>query len=146
MIRSLSALCAFLAVLVPVPEAEPVDDVARAQGHWQIVLMQENGNALTADEMKVIDVAIVNDQITWRAGSDVFAEYRFTFDLTKQPRHADFVGLSGDLEGKRLPGIYQFDQDLLKVAVNIKGGARPRSLDVKDAQEWNLVHLRRKPR
>src|SRR4051794_26125474 len=144
MCRAVLALPALLTLLVPVPDTEPRDDMLRAQGKWEIVFMQENGKVLPADEAKLIEVVVSKDRITWSTGDDVFAEYRFTFDAEKRPKQSNFVGLSPDIRGKVMPGIYAFEDGMLKVVVNVEGNERPRSFDANESRRFNIVHLRRK--
>src|SRR4051794_10220727 len=108
--RSLLFVCGALsAALVPVPDNDPADDIARAQGKWAVVFMQENGKELSTDEAKVITVSIEKDRVTWSAGEEVFAKYRFAFDAAKKPKQADFIGLTEDNFGKVMPAIYAFE-------------------------------------
>jgi uncharacterized protein (TIGR03067 family) len=115
-------------------------DAKKIQGTWAVVSWQEDGNkALLIEEPKL---TIKGDTITFEIGKE---KEKFTIELdeTKKPKAIDFVR---GKDGKELaPGIYELDEDNLKICYLDKGKdkKRPTEFTSESGSKTTLIVLKR---
>jgi uncharacterized protein (TIGR03067 family) len=119
----LQPLIILLATLGP---AAP-DDADLFKGDWNLIVLDTPDQKASSEDLKGIKV--VFDGETYRqTRGEVLEDGTFKIFPDKKPRAIDFVIKSGQDKGKEQLGIYQFDNDTLKICVS-KAGSKTRPTD-----------------
>jgi RNA polymerase sigma factor (sigma-70 family) len=105
---------------VPAPQA----DQEKLQGNWQALAIEKGGQQPVAADLRF---NFMGDQLTLVVAGTRAAPMRYVLDPSRDPKSIDFAMQNG----KILLGIYQVDQDSLKVCLDYDlagvGGKRPTS-------------------
>jgi uncharacterized protein (TIGR03067 family) len=134
MLRKSLLIPAWLIVSAGILGAE--DDADRFRGNW-IVLSHMNNDRKSSDEkVMTMKVIIKGQTLTLTAGAGKM-DIPFKLDPSKHPKAVDL-----DLEEHSLKGIYQLQDDILKIAWNNKGD-RPKAFPTKPKDGTGMFVLKR---
>jgi uncharacterized protein (TIGR03067 family) len=138
--------CALLLVAVALLGAENKDDASKAdlakmQGTWQITTVEEDGKKVPAEKLAKAELIIKDDTYTLKVGDEPRAG-TFTLDATKTPKAIDRTGKDGPNKDKTFPGIYEVDDNTLRVCFAQPGKDRPTKLTSEGGLQ--LMILKRK--
>lgn len=102
------------------------DEIARLQGVWRQVACEIDGVRDAVDEFGLQPrVAFSgNSYVVTRANGTVVIEGRFIVDPA-QPKAIDWIDTIGADAGKRLPAIYELDENQLVFCAADEGQPRP---------------------
>jgi uncharacterized protein (TIGR03067 family) len=113
--------------------ADTKDDAIKAEmkkisGTWQLVSVETEGKAPSADLIKTIRVVIADGKHTVHVGDQVAAkDIPFAIDPSKSPKETtDTLP-----DGATIKGIYELDGDTLKSCVAPAGKDRPTKFEGK---------------
>ena len=120
-------------------------DLERLQGTWLVTSLLEEGKALPAADIEILEIVINKDVFTVNEKGKAIAQYQIKLDPAKTPRQIDFTHLIGEAKGKTEPGIYAIDKDQVKFALNEKKKVRPTVFEGKETLEYSVIVLKRKP-
>ena len=98
--------------------------VAQFLGVWRLVLCEAEGERVPETILKgeVVRWAITKNTITSTVDGESKEKDKYTLDPTAHPKAIDLT----DKEGRRTPGIYSLEGDILKVCLNEGGKERPK--------------------
>jgi uncharacterized protein (TIGR03067 family) len=100
-------------------------DLAKMQGGWVLVSLEEDGKTATEARCKVFKVSIEGARYVFTVGG-VTAKGFSKPDPTTKPKALDIVVEEDPHKGKTKPAIYDFDGDKFLVAVAEPGKDRPK--------------------
>lgn len=140
----IATLLVFSSGLVVVSAGEEKTDLERMQGTWLVVSLTEEGKAVPAAEVEILEVAIEKDVLTVREKGKIVVQYEIKLDPTKKPKEIDFTFLVGDDKGKTEPGIFAFEKDQLKLCLDEKKKGRPTVFEGKEAATCSVMVLKKK--
>ena len=118
------------------------DDMQKLQGTWQITSVEANGDAVPAEDVTNIVVTIKGSAYTAEL-PDRTDRGTLKLDSSKQPRHMDIIPGASDSD-RVLPGIYEVQDNVLKVCYATQGGKRPTAFSSSGEYGLLLVTYRRK--
>jgi len=125
-----------------VDKKQLADELAKLQGTWDVVRLADGhrGDAPAAD-LKGMNWVIDGAKITGRDNPEAKAQVgSFSLDPTHEPKHIDLV-MGGPKGDQTLPGVYEFDGDILRIAVAEPGFARPKSVAV--GEKVGVIELKK---
>jgi uncharacterized protein (TIGR03067 family) len=111
-------------------------DQEAMQGTWKVSKYLAGGKEQASDLAKKITVLIVGDKLTLKLENDIVGEGTFKLDPGKTPKEMDMTTVSGSDKGQVRKGIYEIDEDTLKICFNVTEAAktqRPASFDAAKA-------------
>lgn len=119
-------------------------ELVRFEGTWTVKAAESDGKAATANDLLNAVVYIQDNAISCknvRIGKG--QRCTFTIDPFQNPRAIDLV----PSDGITTKGIYQFNENILKICFNTRSTGRPTTFDAKAGSGLALMILKReKPR
>lgn len=128
------------------PDADAVKkELAKFQGTWRVVAVEENGAALPDDKLREANgtVTIEGDKHTLKYNGQLVGTVTITIDPTAKPRRYDMTIPEGPEKGKVQLGIYELDGETWKLCLNKTGGDRPTEFSGKADSGWVLVVMKK---
>lgn len=116
-----------LALPVGMGRAEsPEKELAKFQGEWVVESLEENGMKEPPEEIARFKITIKGTQFLVKMGERE-ESMTYKIDSAASPRSIDIVPNYGEDKGKTVPGIYEFDGNLLRICARPKDakGERP---------------------
>src|SRR5262249_33365145 len=95
------------------------------EGEWQMVSGVMNGEAMEAAAVQWVKRVTAGNETTVYAGPQIMMKFEFASDSSKSPKTIDYLNTAGLNKGKTQAGIFEFDQDLLKICMAAPGSTRP---------------------
>jgi uncharacterized protein (TIGR03067 family) len=146
-----SALMLAAVVIGPAGHAddEAKAEVDRLQGHWKVVALESEGRKATEAELEAMKDGgwtFEGDEVVFQAPRTPPVKSSFTIDPGTSPRSFDLVALDGPEKGKRMLGIYTWEDDRLTICLRTPGPderQRPSSFEMKDAKGLALIVFER---
>jgi uncharacterized protein (TIGR03067 family) len=139
---ALIILAAGLAVAADTPK-EAARELAKLQGTWNAVAVEEDGERLPAEKTKGWKLVIKDNKYTFEAGK-ASAEGIYRLDPAKTPKAVDATRTNGPDKGKTLLGIYRLDGDRLMMCFAEPGQKnRPASFVTKKGAGLRMYVLKR---
>jgi uncharacterized protein (TIGR03067 family) len=129
--------------VVKVDETAAVPDEQRLQGKWVPVSCLYRGKPFTAEQLARMAITFDRDRASMTdpdSGREMPGT--FTIDATRSPRHIDLIAPDGK---ERLPGIFEFDGEQLKMAWCDGDYARPTNFVPAQTPDHMTVVLKRVP-
>jgi uncharacterized protein (TIGR03067 family) len=131
------------------PKRDKRKDLGRLQGAWKVVEMELGGQKVPTKAIELMALTFAPQNLTVEGrvleysgiGGVVTAateEMRFEINPAEEPKTLD-VSLD---DGTKLPGIYDLQDDGLRLCIDFSGAERPRDFSTKRGQMANMV-LRR---
>ncbi len=112
-------------------------DRDRLQGTWLLIALEKGGAKVTDDEVKGMKIVFAGDKITVHIKGEA-KEGTYKLNPDKNPKEIDI-----DLKEKNIgEGIYQLDQDELKLAIDDEG-KRPTVFTTEDGKRHPVFLLKR---
>ncbi len=132
------------AVLMGAADDLSQDDRDRIQDTWVTVSFEVNGLVAPREAVKEIRTVFKDKDYVQKKGDEVLEDGTFTLDPDKKPRQIDFKIGKGQDQGKDQFGIYELDDDTLKICVAAPGAeARPTDFKTGPESQTALVVMRR---
>jgi len=140
------AIALFVVAAIPFVRAgDEKSDLEKFQGKWIVVSLLEEGKAVDAKELAMLEITIEKDTYTATEKGEVVAKYRFKIDPSKKPAAIDFTPLLGKEKEKVTElGIYVFEKDQLKMCVDETGKTRPSVFEGKGTETCSVIVLKKK--
>jgi RNA polymerase sigma factor (sigma-70 family) len=125
------------------PKAPAGDDLAKLQGTWSVVALEQDGE----DVSPIPEPGIVIAGNAWitinpKPSQNPTKVMTFTLDPAREPKTIDVTGVGAEKAPVML-GIYRVDGPNLLVCFDPKGVKRPTEFDTKPGSGHNLAILRR---
>jgi len=133
-----------LSLLVPERDGGALNDLVQLQGAWQVVSLQDRGEKVAEAVTRNMEVFISKERVTLRSAGETSGEFVLQLDPTRKPRAVDLTSTRGDDKGKRYPGIYLLDKNLLKVVLTEAGQPRPTGFGPEETQRLTVFVLRKR--
>ncbi|WP_182865272.1 TIGR03067 domain-containing protein [Stieleria mannarensis] len=126
--------------------ADDTADRQRLKGEWRVVALQSNGEEDLGASFKGMIWDFADKEYTLTPGSTTPAglagkrgvKVEYSLDGKQNPRH-----FTQKLGNRTLLGIYQFEDDQLKVCLARFGHDRPTKFDTKGMNDWLCYRLER---
>ncbi len=116
-------------------------DVKALQGKWSVVKGVDRGKPVPPKELEGVEIEFKDSMyIIWEGKKEV--KTTFTLDLSQKPKVMKLD--TPDNEPKMVEMIYEIDGDDLKLAFTKCGGDRPKSFEVKEGIDVQIMILKRK--
>jgi uncharacterized protein (TIGR03067 family) len=146
-LRLLALALAGLLIGADDPKIEAKRDMARLQGHWAFVSIEEDGHKIPAEQMKSrtgqVMWVFTGDKLSLLLGGEKSAG-SFRLDAGQTPRAMDIKDCFA--KGTTVQCIYEWNKGQLRICVgNRKGGERPGSFDAKAKSGRSLYVLKSVP-
>jgi uncharacterized protein (TIGR03067 family) len=134
-----------LAAIVGAARSEAAEDAAEKmlQGEWDLASVEVQGKVLPAPAGKGGSIVFAKDgKLIWKDPGKPDKIGKYKIDADKAPKQIDLIVSK---EGEPMQGIYEFDEDKLKMAFSADGpkGKRPR--DFKGDKVLIVIWKRQKP-
>ncbi|HVV01436.1 MAG TPA: family 16 glycoside hydrolase [Verrucomicrobiae bacterium] len=118
-------------------------DLKRMQGAWQVAGIEVGGEEAPAESVTNIEVHISGEKFkVLNLGSD--AAGTFVLDSTQMPRQIEIHPESGPDAGQVWPGIYELENNSMKVCYSRIASRRPSSLQTGTDADLVLITYNRK--
>jgi uncharacterized protein (TIGR03067 family) len=118
------------------------DVKSELQGIWQVTGMENNGTALPRGELASVSLTI-KDNSYRLASQNGSLNGIFSIDASKKPKQVTLRPGDGGSDGLTLMGIYELEQDHLRVCYGAPGGECPTDFKT-DNSERTLITCKRK--
>jgi uncharacterized protein (TIGR03067 family) len=105
-------------------------DRAKLEGTWKLVSYEEDGQAMSAEDVKKVSLTIKGDKFTLKLPEET-VEGSSKRDATKKPKETDSTPAEGRFAGKTLLGIYELSDDTYKACFAPPGKDRPKEFSSK---------------
>jgi uncharacterized protein (TIGR03067 family) len=126
-----------------VKESAVKKDQEKLQGTWVAVSYEFQGQKLSDDDVKKIEVEIVQNQWTAHFDTEII-KGTHQLDPTKSPKEFDGTITEGSGIGEKNLGIYEIDGDVWRQCWADPGKQRPKEFKADAAAGHNLVVWKRK--
>ena len=118
----------------PAQTKKPAGSGSRApatelEGDWQMVSCVTDGAPMEQSAVQWVKRSTIGNEVSVHAGAKVIMKMTFTHDPTKSPKTIDYVHTAGANKGKNQLGIYELQDDVLKICVGPANGARSAKFD-----------------
>lgn len=111
------------------------------QGVWQAVSVVVSGQRIDDSDVKSIRLTLSGDRFTTRRGGETLFDSSYSADAKRG--EIEMIGSGGDFEGKPARGIYEFEEELLRLCYAMPGFARPSAFKSEAGSGVFLIELRR---
>lgn len=129
--------------IVKVDEKADVPDDQRLQGKWVPISCLYRGKPFTAEQLARMAITFDGDRASMTdpdSGHEMPGT--FTIDATRSPKHIDLIAPDGK---ERLPGVFEFDGEQLKMAWCDGDYARPTHFEPANTPDHMTAVLKRVP-
>jgi uncharacterized protein (TIGR03067 family) len=120
------------------------ETVKRFEGTWVTISAEVNGKRASKEELQVLKgmtMTCEDSKFALKtADSPRVIKGTFTIDSGKTPKEYDASAVLGGKDGSII-GIYEFDEDNLRICYTPSGGKRPREFSTKDGTDDQPVYL-----
>jgi uncharacterized protein (TIGR03067 family) len=106
-------------------DAAPSGPPTEIEGEWAMVSAVFNGAPMEESAVKWCKRITRGDITSVVAGPQVFLKARFTLDRSKSPNFIDYVNLVGSSKGKPQAGIFELQDNVLRICVAAPENDRP---------------------
>ncbi len=135
-----------IAIGGPSGRADDKPDVAKEfkkfRGNWTFKSVKAGGKKLPAEPFKGRTVTFDGDKYFVKRGDKVEEVATLKLDPSKSPKTLDVRVTDGPNKGAVMLGIYEFDDDTLKVCFDPKGKKRPTAFKTAGSSSVLVVHKR----
>jgi uncharacterized protein (TIGR03067 family) len=100
-------------------------EVTKFQGAWTFESSEAGGTAVPSGELKGFLVIFEGDKHTVKKGGEVVQVGTQKLDPSKSPKAIDVTMTEGPSKGVVMLGIYEIDENTLKVCFDSQGKKRP---------------------
>jgi uncharacterized protein (TIGR03067 family) len=120
-------------------------ELARLQGTWRVVEVEENGQKAPADKLRdaKLTVTVEGNKHTLKYGDKSVGPATITIDPTTKPKRYDMTDPEGPMKGQVLQGIYELEGDTWKFCQDKTGKGRPTEFAGKAGSGWVLVIMKK---
>lgn len=120
---SMTFLTAMCSATLCLPVQSSKKDMELLNGDWQAQSMEIDGQAASPGEARSIRVTYKNDKLLVQLDPEYYPakEVLYKIDSTKSPKYLDISPL--DEPSESASGIYELDNDNLKVCLNLNSSA-----------------------
>lgn len=120
------------------------DEQAKLNGLWEITAMEANGERVPSEDVSGITVRIDGGKYTINKSGER-DEGAFTIDAAKTPKQMDIRPETGEGAGTKIPAIYEWNGDALRICYATEGGSdRPKTFSTASYSGQVLVTYKRK--
>jgi uncharacterized protein (TIGR03067 family) len=124
-------------------KAELEKELRKFQGTWTFQSSESGGKELPAGDLKGLIVIFEGDKHTVKNGDEVIQVGTQKLDTSKSPKTIDVTMTEGPNKGAVMLGIYEIDEDTLKVCFDPQGKKRPTQFkSAPDSENFVNVHKR----
>jgi uncharacterized protein (TIGR03067 family) len=124
-------------------KADLEKEVRRFQGTRTFESSKTGGKELPASELNGVIVIFVGDKHTVKKGDEVIQIGTQKLDPSKSPKTIDVTMTEGPNKGMVMLGIYEIDEDTLKVCFDPQGKKRPTEFKSPPGSE-NFVNVHKR--
>jgi uncharacterized protein (TIGR03067 family) len=114
---------------------------SKLQGTWQVVGLQKHGKVAERADLQGHRVLFREGRMVFTTADGDAAIFNFQLNLANDGRSVNLAP-QGE-KSKSLPGIIEFRDDTLRIAVNVAGGTRPASFQANGDLDISVIELRR---
>ena len=123
--RRIALLAVLLTATVLPGQVDPKKALAELKGVWILASAEAQGKKLAAEDIKDFRVTIAeNGEFTVRHGNEE-SKGKLTIDVTKKPRTIDLFFETGPNKGKAQRGIYELQNEQLRICAGDVDKERP---------------------
>jgi uncharacterized protein (TIGR03067 family) len=136
-----------IGILLFVGCSSPSDPVAKLkplEGHWVFVVLDDKGKKADTETLKKMSVVIAKDKLQIANNDALANEYVMRVDPAMAKGEVDFVVIQGPDIGGTHHGIYELNNETLKICTSGIGKPRPTQMTGKSQDAWVLFELKRK--
>jgi uncharacterized protein (TIGR03067 family) len=127
----------------PVPKDERKDK-DKIQSTWKMVSMESEGKIESTDDAKDKRLVITAEMMcVTERGEKTKEEIKYTLDDSKKPKTIDLEMVQPDGPKMKLLGIYELDDDTLKICINPSGDKRPTEFATSPGSSVRMLVLKR---
>jgi uncharacterized protein (TIGR03067 family) len=113
------------------------------EGTWTITSVVRNHNPLPEDRLKDARFVFQGEGFVQELGDKTLVKGTFRLDLGNNPQTIDLTMSEGEEKGKTILGIYQLEDDVLRICGAGPGGERPTEFAAKDGSGHTLITCQR---
>jgi uncharacterized protein (TIGR03067 family) len=147
---SFTALCCVVGFAASGGYGTAVDDksdlekeVRKFKGTWTFESSEAGGKELPTGELKRLLLTFEGDKHTVKNGDEVIQVGTQKLDPSKSPKTIDVTMTEGPSTGTVMLGIYEIDEDTLKVCFDPQGKKRPTEFKSAPGSE-NFVNIHKR--
>ena len=139
----MAALLSVLGVASESPDEATKSELARFQGTWTVVTVENDGRTASADQLVGFKIVVEGNSRIVKNDDQVLSRSTLKLDLSKQPKVIYLTMTEGMFKGNTLPAIYEMDGDTWKVCMALKGDEPPQGFATQDG-DGHLLHVYKK--
>ena len=142
--HALWMLAAGLLLAADAPKDDAVKkELTKADGLWQVVSFEIDGNKLGDDEAKAIKMTIKEGKYHAKSMDNTVSRGLLVLNPSKKPTEVDIKPEEGDNQGQTMPGIYELKDDDLKICFAPPDKTRPTKFQSEAGSGHNLIVFKR---
>jgi uncharacterized protein (TIGR03067 family) len=122
------------------------EDLEKLQGTWDRVSMELEGEEWPAEKIEGWTAMYEGDRLTLRVNGKVYRNSIVTLDPSRSPRAMNSWDLDGPAEDETVPGIYQINDDTMKVCFAKPGNKRPTEFTSKKGGGFIYCEYKKAPK
>lgn len=115
----------------------------RLEGTWMITSVVRNDNPLSEDRLNEAKFIFQAERFVQKLGDKTLAKGTFRLDPDKKPAAIDLTMSEGEDKDKSILGIYQVEDDVLRICGAAPGQDRPTEFAARDGSGHTLVTCKR---
>jgi len=115
----------------------------KLEGPWTIAAVVRNENPLPEEKMKDAQFVFQGEGFAQKLGDKTLAKGTFRLDPGKKPATIDLTMSEGEDKDKTILGIYQLEDDVLRICGAGPGHERPTEFAAKDGSGYTLITCKR---
>jgi uncharacterized protein (TIGR03067 family) len=124
-------------------KADVDKELKKFHGVWTFESVEAGGNKAPADDLKGATITFAGDRFTVKKGDEVIQAGTQKLDPSRSPKTIDVRMTEGLNKGAVMLGIYEIDQDTLRVCFDEEGKKRPTEFkSAAGSQTFVNVHKR----
>lgn len=120
------------------------NELDKFQGTWMFESLETGGNKQLAADLQGFTVTFRGGNYTVKKGDEVIQTCTMKLDPSKSPKTLDSTVVDGVNKGTLILGIYQINDDTLKVCFDPEGKQRPTEFKAVSGSQTLVVHKRLK--
>lgn len=120
-----------VACLLPMGLFEENQELTKLSGEWHAVSVERDGSSIPSLFLGKMQRITKGDETVVYRNGDLYLKSKFSVGMAGKNKSIDFDVTAGDDKGKKMLGIYEINNDTLKICYGPADKGRPTSYSTK---------------
>jgi uncharacterized protein (TIGR03067 family) len=128
------------------PEERLKREEEKLAGTWRVTAAKANGERVPPDQVPKMKLTFKDGKFTVQHGEQKPLEGTYKIDPSKKPKTIDITNrTTGPEEGRKQVGIYELNDNELKICACDSSKKRPTDFDTRNKEGYSVLVLKRVP-